>query len=254
MKKNDPFSHLVEVMDALRDEGGCPWDREQTSESLKLYLVEEAYEVLDAIDSGNIENLKEELGDLLIQILFHSRIAKEKGWFDIYDVAENVKNKLIQRHPHVFGDLKINSSKEVLKKWEIFKKNEGKTLLEGVPSTLPSLLMAYRVSEKVARVGFDWKNSYEVLEKIKEEFEELKEGVKNRNIEEIEEEVGDLFFSIVNICRFFNINPEETLRKMVKRFVDRFLKLEEELKEKGLKPEPATIEEMNEIWEKVKNN
>jgi tetrapyrrole methylase family protein/MazG family protein len=253
MNKNDiSLSNLVAIVDRLRGEGGCPWDREQTVESLKTFIIEESYEVLQAITEGSHANLKEELGDLLLQIVLISRIASENGWFSTADVIASISDKIVRRHPHVFGDYKASSSSEVISRWEKYKKDEGRNLLDGVPLSLPALLQALRVSEKVSRVGFDFEKIEDVLAKLDEELSEFKEAVRTKKPGEIESEIGDMLFTIANIARFLKINPEESLRKMVRRFIDRFTSIEKELKKSGMSFEAAGIKKMDELWEKAK--
>lgn len=245
------FDQLVEIMTRLRHE--CPWDKKQTHKTLRQYLIEETYEVIDAIDKNNLSELKEELGDLLLQILFHSEIASESSRFEINDVIKTISEKLIRRHPHVFGNVEVNSTKEVLENWESLKIKEGKdSALSGVPKTLPALLKAYRIQEKAARVGFDWKSIEPVLEKIEEEIKELKNEINKNSIEKTENELGDLLFSIVNLSRFLEINPEDALRKTINKFIKRFQYIEKELKDKNLDIKNTSLEEMDEIWNKSK--
>lgn len=245
------FDKLVEIMTRLRSE--CPWDKKQTHKTLRQYLIEETYEVVDAIDNNNLSDLKEELGDLLLQILFHSEIACESSRFEIKDVINAISEKLIRRHPHVFGDVEVSSTKEVLENWESLKIKEGKeSALSGVPKTLPALSKAYRIQEKAARVGFDWNSIEPVLEKIEEEIQELKNEINKNSIEKIENELGDLLFSIVNLSRFFEINPEDALRKTINKFIKRFRYIEKELKDKNSDIKNTSLEEMDKIWNKSK--
>jgi len=224
------FQELVQIVDRLLGPGGCPWDREQTHESLKKHLLEEAYEVLDAIDSGDPERLKEELGDLLLQPIMHAQMAKSEGQFDSSDVAKGISEKLIRRHPHVFGDVAVEDADEVLRNWDLIKKSEKKTenasILEGVPKGMASLLRAHEVSKRAARVGFEWPNLDSVFEKLHEEESELKAAIKDGDGERIESEVGDLLFTAVNIARWCHVEPEEALRKMLNRFTARFKEME----------------------------
>ena len=248
-----PFDRLVEIMHRLRRE--CPWDRKQTRESLKPYLIEEAYEVLDAIESGDVEKLKEELGDLMLQVVFHAEIAREKGEFDIYQVIEFLCNKLIYRHPHVFGDLKVKDAEEVLKNWEKLKqkeKNHQGSVLDGVPKELPALIQAFRLQEKAAKVGFDWERTEDVKAKVEEEWEELKEAMETGDKERIEEELGDLLFAIANLARFLGVDPESALRKCNSRFKERFGFIERRLREEGKRPEDVSLEYMDRLWEEAK--
>jgi tetrapyrrole methylase family protein / MazG family protein len=253
----DPFQSLVAIMERLRSEKGCPWDREQTRESLKPYLIEETYEVLEALDKDEPEKIKEELGDLLFQILFHAQVAREQGEFDINDVITSNIEKMIHRHPHVFADKSVSSSKEVLVNWEEIKKNETKnrhrkSILDGVPAPLPALLKAHRIQEKAARVGFDWDDIKDVISKVDEELGELKKAVSEKNKKHIEEEIGDLIFAVVNLSRFVKVNPEEALRKCIDKFKKRFNQIETELSKNGKKLKDTSLEDMDEIWNRAK--
>ncbi|RMD59375.1 MAG: nucleoside triphosphate pyrophosphohydrolase [Nitrospirae bacterium] len=246
---------LLEVMERLRSENGCPWDKEQTRESLEPFLVEETYEVIEAIDEGDVEKIKEELGDLLFQIVFHCQIAKERGEFDFYDVVNTITEKMINRHPHVFGGEKVGTAKEVLIKWEEQKKKEGKdrnSILEGIPKTLPALLMAHRLQEKVSRVGFDWKELAEVIEKFDEELMEFRAAIKSGDKGKIEEELGDLFFVLVNLSRFLETNPEVALRRAIQKFIKRFQYIEAKASESGKKLSNMSLSDMDRLWEEAK--
>jgi len=251
---NDLY-RLVEVMKRLRSEHGCPWDREQNHETLKPYLLEEAYEVLNAIDSKDDTHLMEELGDLLLQIVFHAQLAAEEGRFTIDDVARSIVNKLVRRHPHVFSDVKVKNAQEVLKNWEQIKKDEGKkSVLDGIPEHLPALLKARRVQEKAKRVGFDWDSVDGVVEKLVEEIKELIEAVGKGKVQDAEEEFGDILFSLVNISRFLGIDAEDSLRKTINKFMKRFYYIEEKVKKKGNKPlGDNTLKELDGLWEEAKN-
>jgi tetrapyrrole methylase family protein/MazG family protein len=247
------LDELIKIMDALRE--GCPWDRKQTRQSLKPFLVEETYELLEAIEEDNPEKIKEELGDLLFQIVFHSRIAKERGEFDMSDVITNISKKMISRHPHVFGEEKYNTPEEVISHWEEQKKREGKlrkSLLEGVPKTMPSLLRAHRLQDRAAKVGFDWEKTEDVLEKLDEELKEFKKALKRKNQDEIEDELGDIFFVLVNVSRFVGVNPEDALRKTISKFISRFRHIEMVAAEKGVKLSEMTLKEMDSLWEEAK--
>ena len=253
----DPFQSLVAIMERLRSEKGCPWDREQTRESLKPYLIEETYEVLEALDKDEPDRIKEELGDLLFQILFHAQVAREQGEFDINDVITSNIEKMIHRHPHVFADKSVSSSKEVLVNWEEIKKNETKnrhrkSILDGVPAPLPALLKAHRIQERAARVGFDWDDIKDVISKVDEELGELKKAVSEKSKKHIEEELGDLIFAVVNLSRFVKVNPEEALRKCIDKFKERFYQIETELSKNGKKLKDTSLEEMDEIWNRAK--
>jgi len=251
---NDIYD-LVEVMKRLRGKNGCPWDKKQTHESLKPCLLEEAYEVLDAIDRRNDEDLKEELGDLLLQVIFHSEIAMEEGRFSIDDVAHGIVQKIIRRHPHVFSDVNVKDSDDVLKNWEKIKKGEGKkSVLEGVPNQLPALLKAKMVQEKSKRVGFDWKNIDGAIGKLYEEVEELKKVIITGEKDGVEDEFGDLLFSLVNVSRFLNIDAEESLRKTINKFMKRFKYIEEKVeKRKDKELKDYTLDELDVLWEEAKN-
>jgi tetrapyrrole methylase family protein/MazG family protein len=246
---------LVNVMKRLRGEDGCPWDREQTHESLKPYLIEEVYEVFDAIDRKNDVELKEELGDLLLQIVFHAQLASEERRFTIDDVAGAIVTKLKRRHPHVFGGVQVENADEVLQNWEAIKKKEGKvSVLDGVPKELPALLKARRIQEKVRRVGFDWEAPEPVFEKVIEEVAELKEAVAEGDRSLIEEEFGDILFSLVNVSRFLKIDAEEALRQTVNKFEKRFRFIEKSINEKGGKPiQEYSLRELEDLWEESKN-
>ncbi|GAB6184083.1 nucleoside triphosphate pyrophosphohydrolase [Thermodesulfovibrio hydrogeniphilus] len=253
---SEKFKKLVEIMEKLRSENGCPWDRVQTHDSLKRYLLEETYELIEAIEKKDYKGMKEELGDLLLQIVFHSKIAKDEGKFDIDEVIDTISNKMISRHPHVFGDADFRTPEEVLNQWDDRKKEEGKlreSILEGIPLALPALLRAYKIQSRVAKVGFDWENVEGVIEKIQEEISELRDAVNSGDKEKVEEELGDVLFSIVNLARFLKIDPETALRKTNRKFEERFKKLESIVKEQGKDLKDMTLSEMDEIWEKVKN-
>jgi tetrapyrrole methylase family protein/MazG family protein len=254
---DNEFKKLVELMAALRGPEGCPWDRKQTPGSLKPFLVEECYEVIDALDEGRPDKVKEELGDLLFQIIFHARIAEEAGQFSMQDVITSIHEKMTRRHPHVFGDEKLATDKEVLANWEEIKKKEKghedrKSILEGVPKELPSLLRAHRLQERAARVGFDWNHLNEALPKLDEEIAEFKESLKEENSGKIEEELGDLFFTLVNISRFLGVNPDEALRKTISKFIDRFRHIEEQAENTGRSLNDMSLDEMEKLWQESK--
>jgi len=253
-KAGELFQKFVRIVELLRSEKGCPWDREQTMESMRGNVIEEAYEVVEAIDEKNYEKLKEELGDLLLQVVFLSQIAKEEGKFTISDVIEGINKKLVHRHPHVFGNIKVKDTKEVLRKWaEIKRKERGrKGILDGVPKTLPQLYRAKRIQEKVSRVGFDWEKWEEVYEKILEELNELKNAIHSKNDEEIENETGDLLFAVVNLARFLKVNAEDALRKTNERFIKRWNEMEEMALKEGKDITSMKIDELSELWEASK--
>ena len=250
------FSRLVEIMRQLRGPGGCPWDAEQTHGSLKRYLLEETYEVMEAIDVGSPEMLKEELGDLLLQPVFHAAIAEEREEFTITGVLAAINDKLVRRHPHVFGNMIIESSGAQVENWEKIKKEEKgvarKSALSGIPPHLPALLKAQKLTEKAARVGFDWEHVDQVFAKVLEELHELEETMATGDQERMEAELGDLLFSIVNLGRFLAITPEDALRKTLARFTTRFEHVEESLHRQGRQMTDATLEEMDLFWEEAK--
>lgn len=250
------FEKLISIMDTLRSDDGCPWDREQTRDSLKTYLIEEAYELLEALDEGEPEKIKEELGDLLFQIVFHVRIASERGEFNMDDVIDTITEKMIARHPHVFGEMRLTTPEEVIGRWEEHKRKEGKlreSLFDGIPAGLPSLLKAFRVQERAARVGFDWRKTSEVIRKLEAEFNEFRDSVRKGVQTEIEDELGDLFFTLVNLSRFLEINPEDVLQKTTMRFISRFRYIEEHAKREGRGLKEYSLEEMNTLWEENKH-
>lgn len=262
-KRKRSLNNLLAIMARLRSPSGCPWDREQTENSLKKFLIEEAYEALEAIEAGTLKELQEELGDLLLQIIFISRITEEKGLFDFSDVVHTLAEKLVRRHPHVFPPahrprVKVQDASQVIRVWGSVKKAEGKysgrnSLLDGLPLALPALERARRLSERASRAGFDWPNIQEVWKKILEEMGELETADKESSAGAIEEELGDLLFTLVNWARFKGLSAEEALRKANRRFVRRFRQVEKELRRIGKKPEDSTLEEMDHLWEEAKN-
>ncbi len=250
----DKFQNLVNIMAQLRGQDGCPWDKEQTHESLRQYLLEETYEVLESIDKGHAKELKEELGDLLLQIIFHGQIASERKVFDIETIIDALSEKLIRRHPNVFGDTEINSAEEQSINWEKIKKQEGKnSVLDGVPKTFSALLRAWRIQQKASTVGFDWPVEEPVWSKVYEEINELKEAAQNKNSRQMEEEFGDLIFSLVNLSRFIGINPEDALRITTEKFITRFQKIESELASKNREMRNTSLEELDALWEGIKS-
>ncbi len=260
------FDELVAVMAKLRAPGGCPWDREQTYASLAQYLLEEAYETFDAIheadSTGDTRNLREELGDLLLQVVFHSTIGAERGDFTINDVAEGVTQKLILRHPHVFGDRKLESAEDVLNNWDELKANERKasgkeersaeSILDEVPVHFPALLEGLKLTKKAAKVGFDWKDHKQIFGKLDEEVAELKDAIGSRDAGEIGEELGDLLFVIVNLARHLDIEPETALKRTNRKFRDRFKYIEASLRSKERSLDEASLEEMDALWNEAK--
>ncbi len=251
----DAFIELLEILRRLRAPDGCSWDKEQTSETLIPYLLEETYEIIEAIEEGDIEILKEELGDLTLHILFQAELARESGKFDISDSLRHISEKLIYRHPKVFDKNKSKQSiNDMNKSWEEAKQKEKErdNILDGVPKNLPALLRARRIQEKAANVGFDWRELSPILDKLDEEVIELKEAVASKDQDNIKDEMGDVFFSLVNLSRFLDINPEEALRMTITKFETRFAQVEKELKKRGKNLTDSSLEEMDEIWNVVK--
>jgi tetrapyrrole methylase family protein/MazG family protein len=249
-KNGEALEELIAIMDKLLGEGGCPWDREQTHESLVRYLIEETYEVIDAINQGDMNELATELGDLLLQIVFHAALAERSGHFDFAEVARRVSRKMVDRHPHVFGSMQLETANDVLDKWEGFKKKEGKKyLLDGIPQGLPALMRAEKMQEKAARVGFDWPNAQGALVKFQEEVEEL---VRAEEQADKFEETGDLIFALVNIARLEGVEPEQALQSSNNKFARRFHYIEKKLEESGKKFDEMRLEELDLIWEEAK--
>jgi len=265
----DPFRRLVRIMQRLQEPGGCPWDLEQTHESLKPYMVEEAYEALDAIDSGDPKALAEELGDVLLQVVFHSVLSARNGGFNVDDVAAGAATKMVRRHPHVFGEYEAKTAADVLQNWERLKAAErqqkaaegaegtdsGETpkgLLSGVPRHLPALLRAQRMQEKAARVGFDWKEALPVLDKVEEEIRELREAIQGDHKAMASDEFGDIIFSLVNLARFLEIDAEESTRQTCEKFQWRFEHIEAAARKQGRTVEQMSVDEMEAEWERAK--
>ncbi len=255
------FTDFVQIVKRLRKE--CPWDREQTNDSIKANTIEEAYEVVEAIDQKDFGELKKELGDLLLHVVFHTQIAEENGYFKIDEVIDSIKEKLIRRHPHVFGDVVVRDSNEVKKNWEEIKLGEGReSVLEGVPFNLPALQRAHRLQEKAAKVGFDWDKKEDVWKKVIEEIEEMHEienlktqtvNINNDELQlKLEKEVGDVFFAMVNYARFLGINPEDALRRTNEKFINRFNYVQKKVKETGKAINESNLEEMDKYWNESK--
>lgn len=245
------FDRLLTIMDELRDQ--CPWDKKQTMESLRHLTIEEVYELGDAILEKDREEIKKELGDLLLHLVFYAKIGSETNDFDIADVANSICDKLIDRHPHIYGDVKVADEEEVKKNWEKLKLKEGKkSVLEGVPASLPALVKASRIQDKVAGVGFDWEEPQQVIEKLKEELDELHHEIQVQDQEKIEAELGDVLFSIINYARFLNVNAEDALERTNKKFIKRFKYLEEKAKEKNRPLAEMSLAEMDVFWEEAK--
>lgn len=254
-EKIEAFGRLLDVLDDLRVK--CPWDAKQTNESLRPNTVEEVFELVDALISDDVNNIKKELGDVLLHICFYSKIAQEKNQFDIADVCNALCDKLIFRHPHIYGNVKADNADEVKRNWEEIKlkeKDGNKTVLAGVPSALPALIKANRIQEKARNVGFDWEEASQVWEKVKEETDEVEAEIKSGNKEKIEEEFGDLFFALVNAARLYGVNPENALEHTNRKFISRFNYLESKSKELGKPLKEMTLAEMDEIWNEAKRN
>lgn len=252
MKPSREFADLVELVAILRKE--CPWDRKQTHESIKDNLIEEAYEAIDAIDKQDFEEFKKELGDLLLHVVFHTKMAHEKDLFEIGDVIYTLMEKLIRRHPHVFGDTEVNNEGEVAENWENIKLKEGKeSTLDGLPKHLPALIRAQRMQEKAANVGFDWPEWHQAWEKLDEELKEFKDILEQDDPEKSADEFGDVLFSLVNVARFFDLVAEDSLRRTNAKFEQRFRFIEQKLKENGKTVKDSSLEEMDKYWNQAKS-
>ena len=247
-------ARLLRLMARLRAPGGCPWDREQTHRSIRHNLIEETYEALDALDDGDMVGFQDELGDLLLQVVFHSQIASEAGKFDFDAVAKMIADKLVRRHPHVFGRKKADTSREVLKQWEAIKKQEKKShsIFAEIPRSLPALLKADKIQRKAARVGFDWKRVSDVLAKVEEELRELKAAHASGNRRHLAEELGDLLFAAVNLARYEKLDPEDLLNRATRKFVKRFQQIERVVHKRGQRIEDCSLAELDGLWESVK--
>lgn len=253
-KTTGAVSRLVEIMDELRVK--CPWDREQTIESLRKNTIEETYELVDAIDEGNLDHVREELGDLLLHIVFYSKIGSEKGAFDLGDVANGISDKLVYRHPHVFSDVHADTPEQVKHNWEELKQREGKKrkgLLAGVPKSLPAMVKAYRVGEKAASLGFDWEKREDVWEKVREEGGELAAEIGAGDSEKMTDEFGDLFFALVNAARLYGVDPEQALERTNRKFIQRFNYMETKASESGRNLGDMTLAEMDALWDEAKH-
>ncbi|MFI5185466.1 MAG: nucleoside triphosphate pyrophosphohydrolase [Chitinophagales bacterium] len=251
-KAADGFVKLVGIMDELREK--CPWDQKQTVESLRHMTIEETYELADAITDKNWQGIKEELGDLLLHILFYSKIGNEQKQFTLEEVINGITEKLIARHPHIYGNIKVKDEEDVKKNWENLKLKEGKrSVLSGVPISLPAVVKAIRLQEKARQVGFEWENKDQVWQKVEEEISELQGAVAKNEIDRIEEEFGDLVFSLINYARFLQIDAENALERTNKKFISRFKKMEEEALKKSKKLDEMTLDEMDAIWNTIKH-
>ena len=254
-KKLEAFGRMLDILDILRVK--CPWDAKQTYESLRPNTIEETYELASAIMSGESMEIKKELGDVLLHVAFYSKIASENGDFDIADVCDSLSDKLVFRHPHVFGEVKVDGEQDVLQNWEQIKLKEkggNKTVLSGVPDALPALIKANRIQEKARNVGFDWEEKEQVWDKVKEEVGEVEAEMKQGNREDLEAEFGDLLFSVVNAARLYGVDPENALERTNRKFIKRFNYLEQKVKDMGKNLKEMTLEEMDKIWEEAKRN
>lgn len=246
------FDRLLDIMDELREQ--CPWDRKQTFQSLRHLTIEETYELGDAILDNDLQEIKKELGDLLLHIVFYAKIGSERNAFDIADVANEICDKLINRHPHIYGDTKVDGTDQVIKNWESIKLKEGRnSVLEGVPKSLPALVKAFRIQEKAAGVGFEWDNAEDVLDKVKEEIIEFNQEVEDQNHDKMEDEFGDILFSLINYARYLKINPESALERTNKKFIKRFKYIEESAINHGKVINELTLDQMEVFWNKAKN-
>lgn len=250
-EKKEAFARLLQIMDELREK--CPWDKKQTMESLRILTIEETYELADAIIEGDLNEIKKELGDILLHMVFYAKIGSEKGSFDISSVLHSVCDKLVERHPHIYGDVKVENEEQVKANWEKIKLKSGNTsVLEGVPKSLPSMVKAVRIQEKARGVGFDWDHSGQVWDKVQEELGELREEVERKS-DKIEEEFGDVLFSLINYARFVGVNPEDALERTNKKFIRRFQYLETESARDGKVLGEMSLEEMDHYWNKAKS-
>lgn len=250
-EKLNAFKRLLEIMDELREK--CPWDKKQTNQSLRNLTIEEVYELADAIMENKSDEISKELGDLLLHIVFYAKIGSERNEFDIGDIIYELNKKLIYRHPHIFGKVKVKNADDVKKNWEELKMREGKSVLAGVPKSLPAMIKANRIQEKARAVGFDWDKKDQIWEKVHEELNELINEIRNEDMEKTESEIGDLFFSLINAARLYGIDPETALEKTNKKFIKRFNYLEQKTLAKGQKLRKMTLDEMNKIWDQAKD-
>ena len=258
-KEKYDLADFIRIIDVLRSPGGCPWDIKQTHESLKCNAVEEAWEVCDAIDEGSMEHLREELGDLLMQVIFHASIEKEKGGFDLDDVSDEAVKKLVHRHPHVFADTKADTPEEVLANWDAIKRaDRGQqsvaSAMDGIPKGLPGLMRSEKIQNKAAKLGFDWPNVTGALDKLREEVGELQEGIDANDLENIKEELGDVLFSAVNVARFYKLDSEEIMRAACEKFIRRFRFMEEKAAERGLELTELSLGQQEEIYQQARHD
>ena len=258
-KEKYDLADFIRIIDVLRSPGGCPWDIKQTHESLKRNAVEEAWEVCDAIDEGSTEHLREELGDLLMQVIFHASIEKEKGGFDLDDVSDEAVKKLVHRHPHVFADTKADTPEEVLANWDAIKRADrgqksAASAMDGIPKGLPGLMRSEKIQNKAAKLGFDWPNVTGALDKLREEVGELQEGIDANDLENIKEELGDVLFSAVNVARFYKLDSEEIMRAACEKFIRRFRFMEEKAAERGLELTELSLGQQEEIYQQARHD
>jgi len=251
------FEKLIKIVKTLRSENGCPWDREQNLYSIKNLFMEEAFELIDALDKKDIPNVREELGDVLFHMVFHAEMAESEGYFTLDDAIREVSEKLVRRHPHVFGTENVENSAEVIVNWDKIKLEEKQhkqkdSILDDIPNAYPSVLKAFKIQEKARKSGFDWKNADDCMEKVREEYMEFQDAVDEGSQKEIEHELGDMFFALINISRFLKVNPDEALRKANDRFSSRFRYIEKTLKEQGKTCKESTLEEMDALWDEAK--
>jgi XTP/dITP diphosphohydrolase len=252
-KRLSAFKRLLDIMDDLRQQ--CPWDRKQTLDSLRYLTIEETYELSDAILEKDMDEIKKELGDLMLHLVFYAKIGSEKNAFDIADVLNGISEKLVHRHPHIYGDVKVKDATEVADNWEAIKMKEKghKSALSGVPKSLPAMVKAHRIQEKVKGVGFEWEEKDQVWDKVKEEQEELRHEVKNgADHDKMEDEMGDLFFALINYARYIGVNPEDALERTNKKFMKRFLSIEQQAEKEGKSLKKMTLEEMDKMWDNAK--
>lgn len=253
----EKFLRLVEIVRTLRSPDGCPWDREQNLYSIKNHFMEEAFELVDALDKEDIENIREELGDVIFHVVFHAVMAEEEGKFDLASVLDEINEKLVRRHPHVFGSLGSIDTEEVIVNWDRIKAEEKKekrqkSILDDIPGSFPSIQRSLKMQERVRKVGFDWPDMQDCLDKVNEEIDEFRDAVSEGDTAHIEHEMGDVFFAMINLSRFLKINPDEALRKANSRFQRRFTYIEQKLLEKGISSEDATLDEMEALWQEAK--
>jgi len=253
---NEKFLRLVEIVKTLRSPEGCPWDKEQNLLSIKNHFLEEAFELVDALDNVDLENIREELGDVIFHVVFHAVMAEEEGKFNLSDVLDEINEKLVRRHPHVFGDMGSINTDQVIVNWEKIKEEEKKakrkSVLDDIPGSFPSIQRSLKMQERVRKVGFDWPDMNDCMDKVNEEIDEFKEAIETGIEKDIEHELGDVFFALINLSRFLNVNPDEALRKANKRFHSRFSYIEKSLLDRGLSSEDATLDQMEELWQEAK--